>query len=102
MKTMNIDGVDFEVQKDSNAYMSPWRGFLLIHDAYSRPSAIKEAIYDEWWDFFYCSSTMKIVDFGVISYNCNFFTLGACVEIDGQDYNITITRAHKRISKVVR
>lgn len=93
----------FEVQKDSEARLNPWKGFLDIHEAYTRPSDTKHHIYYSWRNWFFNNEdeTFKVHDFGVISHNCFSFTLGAVVELNDELYNITITQAHNRISKIL-
>ena len=101
MKTMNIVGVTFEVTKDSDSVLNPWWGFLDIYDAYNMPSDTKCAIYDSWVDFFFTlPDDYEVVNYGVISHNCSFFTFGAIIKHEGETYNVIITRAHNRISKV--
>ena len=102
-KTIEIKGVTFEVEKPSQYRLNPWRGFLNIHECYGRPSSIKVAIYEDWKNWFLNNedADFSVEALGVISYNCNFFTIGAIVEYCDKLYNITITRSHNRISEIL-
>lgn len=71
----------FALESDRNSYCIPG-----LYDCYMKPSNIKAAVYSRCIDF--CQKYVKarnanggnygIKDYGVISYNSNFFTF-ACV-----------------------
>lgn len=49
-----------------------------IWDAYEKPSQIKEDIFKEWAKWFnYNYEEASLVDFRIVSHNCNFFSI-AC------------------------
>lgn len=71
----------FSFESETNAYCIPG-----LYSCYAKPSNIKADIYSRCIDF--CQKYVKelnaigwdcgIKDYGIISYNCNFFTF-ACV-----------------------
>ena len=97
MKAMEINGVTFEVcgttarnyVKDKDLY-----------DCYGRPSDTKRSIWEDWCIWF---NETKIFEYGVSSYNCNFFSINAILrDYNGKDYMMVITRLHNRIYEIVK
>ena len=108
MKTLSINGVNFEVTRPRDLertnqhyldlyFSEPKR----IKDCYNKPSHIKELIYYQWHNWFDNEITRKcfedMVWLGVKSYNTFSFTLGACVSMNGIDYIMEITPTHNRL-----
>lgn len=98
-KYMDINGERFQVIKPRNhkpALANPY--FMRdLWDCYERPSGTKEAIYNEWYDWY--KTDDRLSEFGVTSYNTFSFTLG-CVFDDpetGVAGYISITPAHNRL-----
>ena len=71
-----------------------------IRDCYSRPSSTKLAIWSEWVSWF---MRMNIWEYGVSSYNCNFFSINAIYHDTDSNKNfmLVITAAHNRIYEIV-
>lgn len=93
---MEINGKTFEVMKkkvDLTAFNN--RTIRTLYDCYSRPSATKERIYDDWGAWY--SNTLGVHDLSVRSYNCNFFTLEATYHTNGKIYYVEITPTHNRL-----
>ena len=108
MKTLNINGVVFEVTKPRDLVRAHQRWLdrycdtsKNINDCYSRPSRIKELIYFQWLNWWKDSITKECFEehnwLGVGSYNSMMFTIVNCVTINGIDYLMEITPSHKRL-----
>lgn len=102
MKTMCVNGCDFELGKDID-YLNPWRGYLELSDCYKSVSQAKRDAYEGWEKFFYDTHENEIesvYEFGIISYNGWGFTIGAIAKINGVFYQFVITKDHNRIAKI--
>lgn len=108
MKTLNVNGVVFEVTKPRDLVVAHQRWLdrycdtsKSINDCYSRPSHIKELVYFQWLNWWKDSITKKCFDehnwLGVGSYNSMMFTIVNCVTIDGINYLMKITPSHNRL-----
>lgn len=63
-----------------------------IWDAYEKPSQIKENIFREWAKWFnYDYEEASLVDFRIVSHNCDFFSIACRVG----DYLFYITSCNK-------
>ena len=103
MKTITINGVDFELIKPRIAEVKPFRGWFCdeeaIFNCYDRPSLAKIGIWNSWLKW--ARDTDGIVAFEITSYNCMQFTIGGgYVDDNGDEYVLYITRAHNRAYKV--
>lgn len=93
-KTIIINEKTFELKtgcgvRNYYRYLYPNRS---LWECYNRPSRTKEEIYEEWAKW---AMDTGIDDFGVSSYNSQFFTLtGLYYADDGNTYFIRITPAH--------
>lgn len=111
MRTLTINGVDFEVIKPRKSNIAFFdRLFNMsdcrtLQDCYAKPSRAKLNIWDWWRSWFAHVLGFKGVSFkqfcGVSSYNNNFFTLHGLLTYNGEDYIVFITPWHKRLIKVV-
>ena len=96
MSKMTICGVDFEYCGTTRVHTVKQR---TLWDCYANPSHTKQQIYCYWRDFFHDEVGTR--DFGVSSYNCNFFTIEAIFEIDEIKYLAVITARHNRLYEIV-
>ena len=102
MKTWTIGELNektFEFNTKETETETALSGYGGIHDAYSRPSHIKELIWYEWERWFnnndgYCT---------IISRNSSFFSIAGYVtnKASGERYYCYITSAHNKCWKVV-
>lgn len=94
---LNIGGIDFELCGTVGAsHGVAWR---TLYDCYERPSARKQAIWDEWNRWFRID--MESGRYGVRSYNCSFFTITGVVEWEGKFYFLDITASHNRAYEMI-
>lgn len=98
-KTMRINGETFEVIRPRKYPVRLSNPHYLrdLYDCYDSPSAAKQSIYNEWYEWY--RSDDRLSEFGITSYNTFSFSLG-CVFIDdetGVQGYIAITPAHNRI-----
>lgn len=63
-----------------------------IYQCYDRPSQTKVYIFNKWYDILKSDTNYDILDYGIISYNCNFIILGAFIKsnIDNKYYFVDI------------
>ena len=97
MKTMEINGRTFELCGTTNRCTVKQRD---IRDCYARPSETKMSIWFDWVTWFMKTG---IFEYGVSSYNSNFFTINA-VYYDKEtktEYILVITAMHNRAYKIV-
>lgn len=69
-----------------------------VTECYDRSSSTKQAIYNNWEKWFIANN---ILNYGVESYNCNFFTLGSICEYNGKKYYLYITRCYNRCYEII-
>lgn len=98
-KYMNINGQTFEVIKPRKYPVSLTNKYYLrgLSDCYEKPSVHKQAIYDEWYEWY--RSDIRLSEFGITSYNTFMFTIG-CIFTDeetGERGYIKITPAKQVI-----
>lgn len=98
-KTMEINGVNFEVKKKGSITFYVKNLFRNLTDCYTRPSDRKKAIWREWREFFTELDSYTGGCF-VNSYNCNVFTIGNTIRFNGTLYNVLITPTHNYIAEV--
>lgn len=100
MKTITINGIDFELCKtgEINETQQAWHKRLTIDQAYSNPSTTKTEIYKEWLQF---ARETNASCFGISSYNCMMFTIGMYVNVGNNKYWLYITKAHNRAYKII-
>lgn len=67
---------------------------------YGRPSEIKRDIYNKWYNTLR-ENTQDLLDFGVLSYNCNMFTIGATIKLNDKYYSIYITKTRQEIQELI-
>ena len=95
-KIIEINGVNFEYEGTTSRNVVKQRS---LYEVYSSPSAIKRQIWYEWIRFF---DELKCWEYGISSYNCNFFTIEAIVyDVDGKNYILNITKCHNRCYEIV-
>lgn len=95
-ENLTIDGVEFTVDTKSTA-IAPAGNFRTVDDCYERPSSVKRAIFEDWFQFFvehggYCT---------VSSYNCMMFTLDGILEHEGKSYRAYITKTRQELTPIV-
>ena len=100
MKTLNINGVVFEVTKPRDLVRAHQRWLdrycdtsKNINDCYNSPSHLKELIYVMWLNWWKDSITKKCFE----EHNTMMFTIVNCVTIDGIDYLMEITPSHNKL-----
>lgn len=102
MKTVLIGGKEFELCKNTCnvTYKSALKGCPTrsIYNCYGRPSATKTDIWESWCKWF---DKHGFYNYGVLSYNCNFFSIRGIAEVDGQAYALTITARHWRATPLI-
>ena len=92
MKTIEINGVTFEVHKSkavSTVFLDRYAG-RTINDCYERPSYSKTYIYNNWLEW---ATNAGVEQFGISGYNGFQFTLQGKIEIDGITYILHITKS---------
>lgn len=98
---MNVNGIDFEVEKSLNdvmekAYSLPGCMYTYydIFEAYERPSSAKVSIFNEWRDF-----VQQVDGYGlkIVSRNKFMFTLCFNFEQDGHKFFAYITPSHNYV-----
>ena len=104
MKTLNINGVVFEVVKPRKE-VKPFSGWFCdendIFNCYDRPSVYKIGIWNSWLKW--ARNTDGVVAFEITSYNCMQFTIGGLyVDDNGNEFNIYITKAHNKLIQYTR
>lgn len=99
MKTITINGKTFELGKEMTALDVPSISRRDVDDVYSRPSNRKRVIFMNWFNWFMANDGYC----GVMSYNCNFFTINGIVTDNesGKRYYCYITYAHDRAYEIV-
>lgn len=102
MKTIEINGVTFELIKPRNE-VRPFSGWFCDESAifchYDRPSIYKVDIWKSWLNW--ARNTDGVTAFEITSANGFQFTIGGLYTDDnGDEYNIYITKAHNRLYKV--
>ena len=99
MKTIKINGVDFELKKEVITLpIVEYHPHRTIWDCYNRPSSTKVAIYEEWLRY---ANSIDAQGFTVSSYNCNFFSLKFVFRYEGIKYQAHITYANNYLYRVV-
>lgn len=100
MKTININGVTFDLQnREIVLPIVEYHPHRTIWDCYSRPSERKKAIYGRWLNY---ANEVNAQGFTVSSYNCNFFSLEFQFKYDGIVYHAHITYAHNYLYKIAQ
>ena len=95
MKTITINGKNFELFGTTTRDVVKQRS---LFDCYTRPSETKCCIWQNWVRWF---MEAKIWEYGVSSYNSNFFSINAIARNEnGKDYMLVITRAHDRAYEI--
>lgn len=99
MKTIEINMENFELGKPMTMMEVPNITRRDVDDVYANPSQRKRAIYNEWFYWFHANDGYC----GVMSYNCNFFTINGIVtdKESGKRYYCYITYAHNRAYEIV-
>lgn len=96
MEKIEIYGVVFELSNKpvENIHRVSNRD---LYDCYSKPSTTKISIYNHWSDYFI--NKLRTYDFGVLSYNSQFFTLECMFTYMGTRYYAKITPSHNYLYK---
>lgn len=68
-----------------------------LYDCYITPSKAKVSIFTEWCEYFVFK--LHTYDFGVLSYNLQFFTLECMFTYMGTRYYAKITPSHNYLYK---
>lgn len=100
MKTITINGRIFELLESKDTVYPARARFDssdAIYKVYERPSQIKVSIWHDWRNWGLCH---EILGLEISSYNCMQFTITGLAEIDGEYYNLRITKCHNRAYKV--
>ena len=95
---IEINGVNFIIE-NTTVLDDNRRYFRTLYECYERPSKYKEAIYDDWCNYF--AGLGCILECGIVSYNCMQFTFGAYFTYNAQKYYAYITKSYNRLYKVV-
>lgn len=97
MKTITINGKDFELCGTTNRCTVKQRD---IRDCYANPSATKMQIWFNWVTWFLEAG---IFEYGVSSYNCNFFSINAIYydKETKKEYMLVITAKHDKAYEIV-
>ena len=94
-QTIILNGKPFTLCKEVTNRQCSHRS---LFDCYGKPSSTKVSIWESWLQWFHDQYSS---DFGVASYNCNFFTIEGKVEKDGQLYYIYITSTRQEAYPIV-
>lgn len=71
-----------------------------IFEAYGKPSAIKQKIWN-WWVVWFKAHSEDSTDWlKIYSHNSNVFTIDGQITIDSKRYHIHITKCHNRAMEV--
>ncbi len=75
-KYVKLNNETFEV-KEAKGDLHPMKEVRTLEDCYARPSAIKKAIWNEWFNWYLSveSTKYQIVNMSIQSYNAHMFTL---------------------------
>ena len=97
MKTIEINGKIFELCGTTHRCVVKQRA---LYDVYANPSETKRQIWYEWSTWFLHTG---IFEYGVSSYNCNFFTINAIYydKETKKEYMLVITAMHNRAYEIV-
>ena len=73
---IELNNVTFEVKK-AKGELHPMKEVRTLEDCYARPSAIKKAIYSDWFNWYLTVESPKyqLVNMTIQSYNVNMFTI---------------------------
>ena len=99
-KTINIKGINFELCGTTTRHVVKQRS---LYDVYANPSETKRGIWYNWVRWF-DQPELHCWEYGVSSYNCNFFTINAIIRPDNMDdkeYLLVITACHNRAYEII-
>lgn len=73
---IKLNNETFEVKK-AKGELHPMKEVRTLEDCYAKPSAIKKAIWNEWFNWYLSveSPEYQIVNMSIQSYNVNMFTI---------------------------
>lgn len=116
-KTMEINGVTFEVEKPilaaNYAYQTlaceKWHPYSKrvndiagIYEAYKKPSVTKVSIYRKWLEWVAeGQKDVEEISIWVSSATAQFFTISGYAKISDKLYAISITAKHNRIAEII-
>ena len=80
--------------KPINAYRFRKLSGRTLKECYTKPSATKQEIFNEWLKW---SEENNVQCFGVCSYNTNIFTLDGLIKINDTLYYLYITPSRKEL-----
>ena len=63
---------------------------ISLDSCYNKPSVTKKEIWEEWKEL--VSTDVNARRFGIVSYNCHFFTLGWITEFHGHVVSIYVSK----------
>lgn len=61
-----------------------------LYSCYNKPSVTKQEVWEEWKEL--VSTDVNAKRFGIVSYNCHFFTLGWITEFHGHVVSIYVSK----------
>lgn len=75
-KYIKLNNETFEVKKAKDD-LYPMEKVCTLTDCYARPSEVKKAIYNEWFNWYLsvASPDYELVNMSIQSYNVNMFTI---------------------------
>lgn len=100
MKTIEINGVTFELHKSGMHPVAPITGAddSEIYQCYGRPSVYKVEIWKSWCEW--CREVNRTTDYKcgiqIESHNGFAFTITGSLRSDNEVYHLWITKAHNR------
>ena len=101
---VEINGVTFEAKHGERIYHIPeLTGATRLDEVYGRYSCKKEAVYDEWNEFYNEMNDADHCSFIISSHNAMIFTLKMVIydEHEKQYWFLYITPAHNYAVKIV-
>ena len=77
---IELNNVTFKVKKVKGE-LHPMKEVRTLEDCYAKPSAIKKAIYNDWFNWYLTvdSPDYQIVNMSIHSYNVKMFTI--CMDV---------------------
>ena len=100
-KTMEVNGIMFEVLKPTSLpIMTRW-DYEDLKDAYTSPSVYKQSVWDDWRLWFAEVYKAGKTDYWISGRNCFQFTISGYFEYNGKLWGVRITRDHNYIWEAI-
>lgn len=91
---MNIGEMEFKLCKGT---YTPQTRYILLQDAYAKPSTAKQEIYADWKTWFSENRESKYDYMTIGSRNCYRFTLNGQITVNNKEYTFLITSTRNEL-----